>query len=284
MQGRSRRSKHRHAIGLDTPSCLLKLRSALARERKLHQPYCSIAQHNGLLSDWMGMGELHGRPAQIVVCERASYPAGRFGAGLSVPLGPKGSTLVLTSMRSGQTPGFAEGIQMQDCLGDTEACVEKLQHCPATNKYFGAQAEQTLDYDFLPATPTGRHLHMLCWQNAKRDSMVRSPVVITVHSTCGASVEDTEAAAVEALAEAFQVSPTVLLALLQDKKVVDWKTCQVVRPLEGLPQTPTVEGCLVLGPVIVAGDFFSQSSFLGCFCSASAAARAAVQIACSSDL
>ncbi|CAE8692825.1 unnamed protein product, partial [Polarella glacialis] len=122
---------------------------------------------------------------------------------------------------------------MQNVEYDSRVCIAfafDIALESAAAQYFGAQAEQTLDYDFLPATPTGRHLHMLCWQNAKRDSMVRSPVVITVHSTCGASVEDTEAAAVEALAEAFQVSPTVLLALLQDKKVVDWKTCQVVRP------------------------------------------------------
>ena len=105
-------------------------------------------------------------------------------------------------------------------------------------------------------------------------------VRLVVHSANGISL-DGPGPALEALAGMLQLSAALLEHLLLDWKVVDWKTCQMVRPLESLQTDLELsEPALLLGDsnasLILAGDYWCQSSFLGCFCSASAAARQAL--------
>ncbi len=71
-----------------------------------------------------------------------------------------------------------------------------------------------------------------------------------------------------------------LEGLLIDSKIIDWKVCQMVQPLESLPavdfRLKDSFGSFQYGRLIIAGDFWCQSSFLGCYCSAKAAVRQAV--------
>lgn len=69
-----------------------------------------------------------------------------------------------------------------------------------------------------------------------------------------------------------------LEGLLIDSKIIDWKVCQMVQPLESLPCDFRLKepGSFQHGRLIIAGDFWCQSSFLGCYCSAKAAVRQAV--------
>jgi len=65
------------------------------------------------------------------------------------------------------------------------------------------------------------------------------------------------------------------------EKVVNWKVAQMVLPMEAIvnepPQDPPWTILSEAGPrprVVIAGDFMTQSSFLGCVASASSAALA----------
>lgn len=124
-------------------------------------------------------------------------------------------------------------------------------------------------------------VHLVSWQNVKDRSFAHGDIVrLVVHSANGISL-DGPGPALEALAGMLQLSAALLEHLLLDWKVVDWKTCQMVRPLESLQTDLELsEPALLLGDsnasLILAGDYWCQSSFLGCFCSASAAARQAL--------
>ena len=74
-------------------------------------------------------------------------------------------------------------------------------------------------------------------------------------------------------------------AFLRDRvvetKSIAWNTAQMVTPLEALAARSPVadEPCVVGagGRVVLAGDYCTQSSFLGTYASARAAARAVVR-------
>merc|ERR1712154_610764 len=107
------------------------------------------------------------------------------------------------------------------------------------------------------------------YQDAKREPLYGDPVSIVVHSTPDADAKAAETAAVQQLSEVLRISTPALRALLLKSKVIDWTVCQVVQPLEGVMCEVKLDGsCLPVGRVVVAGDFLSQSSFLGCYCSA----------------
>ena len=116
--------------------------------------------------------------------------------------------------------------------------------------------------------------HLLAWQNLKAGPVAHGDAVLFVaHSACG-SVAVSEA--LDMVATVLGLPKGLLEALLMDSKVVDWsQTCQMVRPLEAISSFQLEEPCFQHGRTIVAGDFWSQSSFLGCYCSAKAAVRRA---------
>ena len=124
-------------------------------------------------------------------------------------------------------------------------------------------------------------VHLVSWQNMKDHSQAAhgEPVRLVVHSAAGTLLSDGRAAALRALSGMLGLSPTLLEGLVLDCKVVQWQVCQMVRPLESVPTSLQLpEPALAHGPIIIAGDFWCQSSFLGCFCSASAAVRQALAI------
>ncbi|CAE7214345.1 RNLS [Symbiodinium sp. CCMP2592] len=124
-------------------------------------------------------------------------------------------------------------------------------------------------------------VHLVSWQNAKDKSFAHGDIVrLVVHSAEGVSLNG-PGPALEALSVMLGLSAALLEHLLLDWKVVDWKVCQMVRPFESLQTDLELElsepALRVSGsPIILAGDYWCQSSFLGCFCSASAAVRQAL--------
>mmetsp|Transcript_85989 Transcript_85989/g.224169 ORF Transcript_85989/g.224169 Transcript_85989/m.224169 type:complete len:304 (+) Transcript_85989:3-914(+) len=146
---------------------------------------------------------------------------------------------------------------------------------------FDGAAELTLDLD-------DQHcgVHLMAWQDAKRTALDGrsvsgvphgSPVTVVTHSICGADSETAADQAIEALALRLGIACAVLKSMVLHQKVIDWRVSQMTRPLEGLVCDFSLsEPCFAQGSLIVAGDFWTQSSFLGCFCSALAASRAAI--------
>ena len=132
---------------------------------------------------------------------------------------------------------------------------------------FGSQAELNVD---------GHKWHLLAWQNVKAGPVAHGDALLLVaHSACD-SVGVGEA--LDMLAAVLGLPKRLLEALLLESKVVDWsQTCQMVRPLEAITSFQLKEPIFQHGRTIVAGDFWSQSSFLGCYCSAKAAARRACE-------
>ena len=148
---------------------------------------------------------------------------------------------------------------------------------------FAGAAEMSLD---LPQyVEADDKVHLIAWQNVKRMEChgVSStsiphgdPILLVVHSTTSEPnfhLSD----ALKAVSQVLGVPSSLVEGLVLKSKMVDWTSCQMVQPLESIPTNLRVEEpCLQHGRVIVAGDFWSQSSFLGCFCSAKAAVRCAV--------
>ncbi|CAJ1422087.1 unnamed protein product [Effrenium voratum] len=106
------------------------------------------------------------------------------------------------------------------------------------------------------------------------------PMLLVVHSeACSTALHmggcaESEGFLQEALGAVRRLVGFPVEELLLGSRVIDWSCCQMVRPLESVPTSFSLWApCSVHGRVVVAGDFWSQSSFLGCFCSAQAAAR-----------
>lgn len=138
---------------------------------------------------------------------------------------------------------------------------------------FAGAAEVSLD---LGDTPH-EDVHLVAWQNIKRGPVAHGdPMQLVVHSTCGAEWQGpTEA--LKAVSGFCGLPLAQLEGLVMSSKVIDWKICQMVQPLESIPTNLRLpEPCFQHGRILVAGDFWCQSSFLGCYCSAKAAVRQAV--------
>lgn len=140
---------------------------------------------------------------------------------------------------------------------------------------FGDAAEVTLDF----ADTSLEGVHLIAWQNAKHGAVAHGdPIQLVVHSTCGANWNGPEEA-LKAVSQLCGLPLSQLKGLLLESKVIDWNICQMVQPLESIPTKLRLqEPCFEHGRILVAGDFWSQSSFLGCYCSAKAAVRKAVAI------
>ena len=145
----------------------------------------------------------------------------------------------------------------------------------AVARRFAGVAEVALDV-YAPG-----EVHLVSWQNLKDHSLAHGDAVrIVVHSVASAAVANGRAAALQALSAMLGLSATLLDGLVLECKVVDWQICQMVRPFESvLTELELLEPAFLHeGAVVIAGDFWCQSSFLGCFCSASAAVRQALRV------
>jgi hypothetical protein len=142
----------------------------------------------------------------------------------------------------------------------------------------------------------GLGLHLVAWQGAKRQ---RSGGCVVAHSRAKQSVVASSSLATATAADGGVALPIELVYAALAKRIggglsaadvegmvlhtksVEWTVAQMSRPMEAVvnnPPTPPwccMEGAGSAGAgLIVAGDFMTQSSFLGCYASADAAVRA----------
>lgn len=139
-------------------------------------------------------------------------------------------------------------------------------------------------------------LHLMALQEAKRADDACCTVVVHTRAYQERSAESAAAEgapplcglegelaprAIRALAARLgDVSEGELRTLLLHERAIDWTVAQVAAPMEALVPDPPKDPpwrhlqSAGAGALIVAGDFMTQSSFLGCVASADAAAEA----------
>jgi len=128
-------------------------------------------------------------------------------------------------------------------------------------------------------------LHLLCYQSRKTSQLAGSPpdggLAIVAHTTLAWAKRNMRASGrderllreisehvVAALGLGSRASQTLL-----GTKVITWKQSQVTHPV---PFDPRVGPCMVLStspPLVLAGDYFTESNFGGCLKSGFAAAN-----------
>eukprot|EP00747_Dinoflagellata_sp_TGD_P194742 gnl/TRDRNA2_/TRDRNA2_62517_c0_seq1.p1 gnl/TRDRNA2_/TRDRNA2_62517_c0~~gnl/TRDRNA2_/TRDRNA2_62517_c0_seq1.p1 ORF type:complete len:461 (+),score=47.17 gnl/TRDRNA2_/TRDRNA2_62517_c0_seq1:86-1384(+) len=162
---------------------------------------------------------------------------------------------------------------------------EYTQHCDA---FFGPVAlEKQIDDDMI---------HLMQYQTRKTVAIgglqSGSPVLVA-HTTLEYSNRDLgfgknrrlELISNRIIYQYLQVPARVKLKeVVLDSKVINWRTCEVKKPL--VRRSVSYPSCLPLSqnpPLVLAGDYFTQSNFTGCATSARDAA-AAVFAALQSEL
>ena len=132
----------------------------------------------------------------------------------------------------------------------------------------------------------------ISWQDPKRGVFIDSggdmPCSVVVHSKATSGEQQPlplkDEAFDEWLAQNMELPISVIQASRLKKKSIAWKVSQMIRPMEAVLGDPPPNGswqCLVVpssskqggGRFIIAGDFMTQSSFVGCVASADAAAK-----------
>ena len=98
---------------------------------------------------------------------------------------------------------------------------------------FAGAAEMTLD---LPGDDES--VHLIAWQNMKRGDVVAGdPILLTVHSTSSDGADAFHLQdALQAVSRVLGVPLALIEGLLMESKIVDWSCCQMVQPLESIPQ------------------------------------------------
>eukprot|EP00435_Cladocopium_sp_Y103_P019742 s2707_g4.t2 len=211
-----------------------------------------------------------GSTAELWATERPSGQLLRDEADLVILAVPAPEALRLADL-----PATLRAALQQIRYDGRVAVALTLEHAtyPAVSAAFAGAAEVTLD---LGDTSD---VHLVAWQNIKRGPVAHGdPMQLVIHSTCGAEWQGpTEA--LKAVSGFCGLPLAQLEGLLRSSKVIDWKICQMVQPLESIPTDLRLpEPCFQHGRILVAGDFWCQSSFLGCYCSAKAAVRQAVAV------
>ena len=185
---------------------------------------------------------------------------------------------------------------------------------PRLEGAFGDRIELALDFPD-PAPPgSARHgVHMLMWQDAKHRRRPRTEVEdydddavvapssglcsVTMHTRVDVeremTAEDVEDRLHAAVADLVGMTPEDVRSLaVGGTKVVRWQVAQMIRPKEAVMDPVPNAACIVScvdgggtsgmddgrrrGRLVVAGDFMTQSSFLGCVTSASEASDAVI--------
>lgn len=143
----------------------------------------------------------------------------------------------------------------------------------ACDRYFGAKAIEMMVDDGM--------VHLLCYQSRKTSlagkSVARAGIAIVAHTTIEWAKKNSRAngrdqSLLNQMAERVKDIIGIRRERLLASKVITWKQCQVTRPI---PVGPTEGPCMKLSqhaPLILAGDYFTESNFTGCIRSAFAAA------------
>lgn len=157
---------------------------------------------------------------------------------------------------------------------------------PKLNELFDNVCEIDLDRTMEGKVP----LALLAWQDAKKtpgSSRVSCTVVAhTPPSLCGEMKLDTDLveSVHDTLSRKVGISVEQLRAWTVDSKRIDWTVSQVVRPMEAVVEPVPKVSCFVSkqqtgGNLVVAGDFLTQSSYLGSMTSALEASKATIEAA-----
>ncbi|CAJ1361743.1 unnamed protein product, partial [Effrenium voratum] len=143
----------------------------------------------------------------------------------------------------------------------------------ACESYFGDAVEKLVDDDVV---------HLLCYQSRKTAMLGKaqseSPAVVAHTTQDWAKRHEKRGGRDERLLREVAAHVQKLLRvegaltqLTDTSKVITWKQCQVTEPVAS--ETP----CMVVSrepPLLLAGDYFAESSFSGCLQSGVAAAEA----------
>lgn len=125
-------------------------------------------------------------------------------------------------------------------------------------------------------------VHLLCYQTRKTASLSGqhprgAPIVIVAHTTLEWARRNSRATGRDRRClEEVQQRVFRLLRLggdpksdILESKVITWRQCQVTKPVS------SKDSCMLLAsypPLVLAGDYFTESTFGGCLASAFAAA------------
>jgi hypothetical protein len=166
---------------------------------------------------------------------------------------------------------------------------EQDSSCSAATS--GAPAEINLDgvWDERPGSGIG--VHFMALQGAKRGGgeatativahcEARSPTQSGAPAAPSQRRQDSVEAVYEALALELGLTVTDVRTSVRHVKTVDWTVAQTFKPAEALfsttPSPP--RSCLESGgpgpKLVVAGDFMTHASYIGCYASADAAVNA----------
>lgn len=152
-----------------------------------------------------------------------------------------------------------------------------LDYAPACDAFFGPTAVERVVDDGT--------LHLLCYQSRKTSQAAGSPpeggLAIVAHTTLAWAKRNMRASGRdERLLREISEHVIATLGLgsrasreLLGTKVITWKQSQVTHPV---PFNPRLGPCMVLSanpPLVLAGDYFTESNFGGCLKSGFAAAN-----------
>jgi hypothetical protein len=166
---------------------------------------------------------------------------------------------------------------------------DQSNHLGDENEATGV-AEINLDGDWDERSVPALGVHYISWQGSKRGE--KSMACVVAHCTArppnktGETASSSSADLIDnvivALAgEIGDMNADELRSMVVHSKTVDWTTAQMVMPMEAVvSDPPSPPWCCLTGvdgaKLIVAGDFMTHSSYIGCYASADAAADAVV--------
>lgn len=144
------------------------------------------------------------------------------------------------------------------------------QYADACDKFFGPKAiEKTIDDDMV---------HLLAYQSRKTSVVggpkTKSPAIVA-HTSLEYSKQNWQAggkdrwfldAVADRVIHKYLGVPagTRVNNVLAGSKVITWKQCHVTKPIPGAAEYPKCQPVGNGPPLVLAGDYFAQSTFTGC--------------------
>lgn len=155
---------------------------------------------------------------------------------------------------------------------------------PALQRAFRNKLELSLE-DISVDKVRGVHhgISYVSWQDPKRNIPIddtTTPCALTVHGQAGYTKTDLRTADLDdLLAQITELSSSDIRQYRRHSRSISWDVSQMIRPMEAVvadPPSPNWQCLVSASPrsvLVVAGDFMTQSSFLGCVASAESAAQ-----------
>ena len=154
---------------------------------------------------------------------------------------------------------------------------------PFLRKAFGSSIEISVGENEIDSKGESA-IEYISLQNVKRSSPIDSPkneheiCSVVLHSKAGhlLSKEESTASLDKELSKLTGLSESQISSYRLNSRSICWETSQMIRPMESIISDPPFGWqCLrnSNGSLVLAGDYMTQSSFLGCVATADAAAR-----------